>query len=499
MTNPTDIFYPKASWRVGFSGNRTLPDEGNIRQSLDTAWAALRQKVDGDLEAYGSLAQGGDIVFAESALDHGIPWSGLFPFAPSEFEADIGPSWKTRYQEIQSRASSLDVWPEGSSKESAFYQAGLEVLESSEIFMVVWNGEVAQGLGGTAQMVEAARAREMPLVWIHSSTGEIIYERFPEKPMKDASAAHLRHYLSVPLTEITQAAHPGKWLLDKLDGEATQHAPVFRSLASSNLVIHVVAILLAAIGLKYGLAIGKTGYTVLSWAEAFLIIVAFALVFYATRLHLHHRWLYLRSAAEIVRSLLCWGRFLPTRHVNRIWAAFPAFVRVHRGVRRMLFDKAEVNWRVARDRYLRERVADQKVYYDHQVQRVGRLSRMLNRLLLIVVAGATATTLLYPILKFHFYPLKAYDSDKVAVGFLSLLTVVLPLLSMLILSLKNTLDLDHRLARFAEMSDMLALAERRIRSCEDRDAFYAMVAECEHHLLDEVGEWYRRTRHIHIH
>jgi len=58
--------------------------------------------------------------------------------------------------------------------------------------------------------------------------------------------------------------------------------------------------------------------------------------------------------------------------------------------------------------------------------------------------------------------------------------------------------LDHRLARFSEMNTMLNLAERRIRLCEHRNAFFAMVADCEDQLLSEVGEWYRRTRHIHI-
>ncbi len=499
MTNSTGIFYPKASWRVGFSGKRALSDEGKMRQSLDKVWNELRHRVDGDLEAYGSLAEGGDILFAESALEQNIPWSGLFPFDPEQFEKDIGATWMSRYLSIQSGAASIDVWAETSSKESAYYQSGQEVLESSEIFLVIWDGKPAQGLGGTAQMVEAARVREIPLVWIHSETGEIVYERFPDGPMRDETAVALRHFLSVSEQEIEGAMQPGKMLLEKLDAEASQRAPLFRSLASTNLIIHVVAILLALVGIKYGVSIGKTGYQIVSWTEAVLIAVAFGLVFYATRLHLHHRWIYLRSAAEIVRSVLSWGPFLPARQAHRIWASFPGFIRVHRSVRRLISQPQQTDWHQAREVYLDERVADQKTYYTKQTGKIRRMSSWLDRLLLIVVACATVTTLTYPILKFHYYPLNEWDQDKVAIGFLAVLAVALPLLSMLILSLKNTLDMDQRLSRFSEMSAMLDQAERRLRSCEDMDTFYTMVADCEHHLLDEVGEWYRRTRHIHIH
>ena len=235
----------------------------------------------------------------------------------------------------------------------------------------------------------------------------------------------------------------------------------------------------------------------MSWSKALLIAVAFGLVFYAKRFHLHHRWLFLRSAAEIVRSVLCWGPFLPDRQANRIWAAIPGFIRTHRSVRRLLSQPQATDWHQGRDVYLRKRVADQKAYYVRQARKTRRLIVRLDRALLLIMIAATVAALAYPILKFSF---KGWAHDHEAgVGFLALLAVALPLLSMLILSLKNTLDMEQRLARFSEMAAMLDQAERRLRSCEDRDTFFSMVADCEHQLLDEVGEWYRRTRHIHIH
>jgi hypothetical protein len=43
--------------------------------------------------------------------------------------------------------------------EKAFYEAGKEVVNRSEILIAVWDGKAARGLGGTADIVHFAQSR----------------------------------------------------------------------------------------------------------------------------------------------------------------------------------------------------------------------------------------------------------------------------------------------------------------------------------------------------
>jgi len=44
---------------------------------------------------------------------------------------------------------------------------------SDHLLLALWDGEPSQGLGGTADVVAFARGLGRPVVWLHSTTGEV--------------------------------------------------------------------------------------------------------------------------------------------------------------------------------------------------------------------------------------------------------------------------------------------------------------------------------------
>jgi hypothetical protein len=57
-----------------------------------------------------------------------------------------------------SKASSVVTLGFAESSEKAFYEAGKEVVERSEMLIAVWDGLAARGLGGTADIVYFAQS-----------------------------------------------------------------------------------------------------------------------------------------------------------------------------------------------------------------------------------------------------------------------------------------------------------------------------------------------------
>jgi len=56
--------------------------------------------------------------------------------------------------------------PPTSTRTEAYEQVGRYVVDHSDVVIAVWDGQQAQGRGGTADVVAYTRARRVPLWWI---------------------------------------------------------------------------------------------------------------------------------------------------------------------------------------------------------------------------------------------------------------------------------------------------------------------------------------------
>lgn len=135
------------------------------------AEAALRREIDQLLEeeaigfAYGALACGGDILFAEAALARGIELHAVLPFAEGDFLAQSvrpgGEQWVGRYRACRDAAASVTVATEaeffgdasqyGYASRMAMGLARLRAqhLRAEPVQVAVWDGVPSSGPAGT--------------------------------------------------------------------------------------------------------------------------------------------------------------------------------------------------------------------------------------------------------------------------------------------------------------------------------------------------------------
>jgi predicted flavoprotein YhiN len=81
-------------------------------------------------------------------------------------------------------------------RDQAYAAVGRYVLEHCDVLIAIWDGQSAQGLGGTGDIVAQARQRGLPMAWIHAGNhrpgteepttlgeeqGKVSLERFPDR------------------------------------------------------------------------------------------------------------------------------------------------------------------------------------------------------------------------------------------------------------------------------------------------------------------------------
>jgi hypothetical protein len=123
-------------------------------------------------------ASGGDILFHEVCDELGVQTTVMLALPPHQFAArsveDAGPGWGARFDRIcethsvqvmtegdATGARSNDVWQRAN---AWILDTALAVGADAHTLIVLWDGETGDGPGGTEQMVEAARARDVDVV-----------------------------------------------------------------------------------------------------------------------------------------------------------------------------------------------------------------------------------------------------------------------------------------------------------------------------------------------
>jgi hypothetical protein len=153
---------------VGVSGHQYRP-------GIDWSWVtfAVRSQLANLREAkkaYSSLATGSDQIFADAAIDLGIPITGVIPLEGYEryFHGDDLAS----YRRLLARCEIIQLGWKGD-PERAFFEAGKFVVENCHVLFAVWDGASAEGLGGTADIVAYASRLSRKIIHIDPITQQI--------------------------------------------------------------------------------------------------------------------------------------------------------------------------------------------------------------------------------------------------------------------------------------------------------------------------------------
>lgn len=138
------------------------------------------------LRLISALAEGGDQLVAEEALDLGIELMVPLPMPQSEYERDFtDPEVLARFRNLLARAQ-VRVLPlaagntleaiaaRGSARNRQYAQLGMFVSSHCQILLALWDGHPSAATGGTAQVVDFHLHDMMPEFGIHEAAPNLL-------------------------------------------------------------------------------------------------------------------------------------------------------------------------------------------------------------------------------------------------------------------------------------------------------------------------------------
>lgn len=154
--------------KIAISGHIKLLNESEVRRNIALSLQYL-QAVDKDLQTISALAAGADTIFAQEAIKLNIPVRYILPYELKVYEEDFSPSQLTVLQDLLAQnkqqyevVSSLKD-TKSETKNEAYFAVGKRLVDKCDILLVVWDGQDAQGKGGTGDVVEYARTQNKPV------------------------------------------------------------------------------------------------------------------------------------------------------------------------------------------------------------------------------------------------------------------------------------------------------------------------------------------------
>jgi hypothetical protein len=157
---------------IGVTGHRYLTEVGKLQTGIDQALSRIDQHFpDQDWSVLSSLAEGADRLVFERAIAY-KPSTHLvvpLPLPVEEYQIDFSArSSKDEFMRWLGLADEVIQLPGVTTRERAYQLAGEYILNHIDVLVAVWDGQGAQGQGGTGEIVAMARERGLPLAWVQS-------------------------------------------------------------------------------------------------------------------------------------------------------------------------------------------------------------------------------------------------------------------------------------------------------------------------------------------
>ena len=475
---------------VGFSGHRQLSDPAKAAPVIRAALQALRQEAPGEWIALSSIALGSDQLFVQEARSLGWSWHAILPLPRAEFARDFSEAEWTAVEATLEHAEEVRVITENGGREDAYLDCGMETVNGADVLLAVWDGQPARGKGGTADVVDYAKAIGKPVLIIDATTQALRKENWEKLERGDASLANLNR---LPDATSAWAQNPFKApdaifsFQQKCDHAASHGAPQFRRLIVSTVLLHVLATLIAAGALAYGLH-----FTVLPWAKLACLAAALGVAIVLGRhAHSHHSWVRCRLAAEFCRSALAtWG--LPRAAPLFQDLGLPGVRGLTRSLH-ILHSRSSAARPVSMDEfkriYLEKRIDDQLNYYVRQEGRALPLFKRLKAGFWVATIAALVSTAAYAVSHTFGGEVPAWVQATV----FYFLPISLPVVAAALISLISINDLQRRVARYREMRAMLEDSRKQVAFCQTWNSLERIVLKTERALLQEVLEWHSIT------
>lgn len=486
------------------------------------------------------LAEGADRWVAAAGLDKGADLQCVLPFEREEYERDFaGADSIAEFRIFLGRASAiLELNGGRDDPEAAYEAAGLSLLRHSDVLVAIWNGEPAAGRGGTAEIVEAANRRGVPVVWIDSTglrpttpldVGRLVSALAPpaegraalktyfaEPPPRAGLGCAYALFVKLVLGERPRgfpgriAFAPGDpgaaWRgtgLDAMppavrdhlfsgfaahhgwaDALACRYAGLHRASFLANYLLGAIAVFLALVGVAVP-QLGRAGVL----AELVTIGIILALTWIGRRARWHRRWLDYRRLAEVLRH----RRFLEPLDLSVPEMTPPAYrdapevadgwvpwllraVARDAGVIPARLDAVECQ--AVRSGPLAHELQEQIAYHHANAERMEKLEHRLH------IAGNTLFTLTLLACLRHLF----LEHHSAWAGWATLVAAVGPALGAALFGIRNHGEFARMAHRSAAMAARLgALATTEV-STSDQLAAVATTAAAD--MTEETTDWH---------
>ncbi len=186
--------------RIGVTGHRQLADEAEVADRVRAAVERIAAIVPSSddtpvvLRVVSSLAEGADRLVTRAVLAHpGADLEVVLPLAADDYRTDFeSAESKREFDELVAGATEVVQAPTAQSRDEAYELAGRYVVSRCDVLVAVWDGETAHGRGGTGDIVEHARERAVPLLWVKPGRDAVVEERTDD--IAAASLSEAREY-----------------------------------------------------------------------------------------------------------------------------------------------------------------------------------------------------------------------------------------------------------------------------------------------------------------
>ena len=482
----------------------------------------------GHIEVLTSLAAGADLELADVASDLQIPLHVILPTPAQDFHKDFegdDASWSrvTKYIDMTTAGqlgSTIRVSQGSSERPDCYHETNIQILQSCDLLLAVWDGQPENGIGGTAEAIAYARRASMPLIMVNPVNRDVTNEGNIENwPKSDSLVEDLNK--SLDTQETTADA-----IFKELDRTATEGGKRFRGRLVLAMALHFAAALLAATTASFTpVMLHSSEETVagvvepvtedapadkehahegnpllpkvMTAIELLLVSIAWYIMWKAHHGNLHTLWRKNRFATEVGRGLLATSGLLDpldpllVRHAPE-WRRFSVSFA-------LLADRenpSSLSMEDLKSSYIEKRlVAQAQSHFAKKLPIAKRLSHRLS-------AIATFASYSAPIFIFIALGAKVLDvkhlasSSYLLAAIIFWLPVVLPLLAGSAISFVVATDSARRAERYQLMIDRLNIATQNLVSLKTPGAVSRSVAIAEDIMIDELIEWYVASKNV---
>jgi hypothetical protein len=376
----------------------------------------------------------------------------------------------------------------------------MEVVDNSDIVMVVWDGNSSAGKGGTGDVVEYARSLKKPLLWIHSESLSVLRENFPPEGFLDSQREALVALFKKNLGR--EMPLPPRVTVEQLQRDADDYAahaaPQIRGAAAIFVILALVLVIcgtLSGVFSSSSLRFGKTVGDVLDVINLLLFLFIFTANVSRILKNRQTNWLLCRFIAEFSRSTLAtWD--IPSQIAPIPKEAAPDFQHMIRSIAfSKIIDPAVsiLSLHEVALRYVEERIRPQKQYYLEKSRGLAPQEKR-NR---IIFWTATILGGVFGLLVLMTSILQRSTGVQCDM-LLSLLRAgvsILPTIATSVLSITFIHEIGRRLAHNQRMLELLDQFESQALHCTTFESLARIAERTERSLMGELLDWYYYNRY----